>query len=78
MPIELSGVQILIILAVALLIFGPRRLPTLGRSLGSGLREFRDGMRRIASPMEPASPEGPPAPTAAPAGRPDGEAPSGR
>jgi sec-independent protein translocase protein TatA len=52
MPIELSAVQILIILAIALVIFGPRRLPELGRSLGQGMREFRDGMRRLSSPLD--------------------------
>ncbi len=34
----------LIILVVVLLIFGPKRLPTLGRSLGEGFREFKDSI----------------------------------
>ena len=33
--------QIAIVLAIALLVFGPKRLPELGRSLGNGLREFK-------------------------------------
>lgn len=33
--------ELLIILLVALVVFGPRKLPDLGRSLGQGLREFR-------------------------------------
>ena len=33
--------ELLIILAVVLLIFGPKKLPQLGRSLGGGLREFK-------------------------------------
>jgi sec-independent protein translocase protein TatA len=37
--------ELLIVLAVVLLIFGPRRLPQLGRSLGRGAREFRDSIR---------------------------------
>jgi sec-independent protein translocase protein TatA len=37
--------ELLIILAVVLLIFGPKRLPSLGRSLGQGARSFRDGIR---------------------------------
>jgi sec-independent protein translocase protein TatA len=37
--------ELLIVLAVVLLIFGPKRLPQLGRSLGSGAREFRDSIR---------------------------------
>jgi sec-independent protein translocase protein TatA len=37
--------ELLIVLAVVLLIFGPKRLPQLGRSLGRGAREFRDSIR---------------------------------
>jgi len=33
--------EILLILAVALIVFGPAKLPELGRSIGNGLREFR-------------------------------------
>jgi len=36
--------ELLILLAVVLLIFGPKRLPQLGRSLGSGARQFKDGI----------------------------------
>jgi len=37
--------ELLILLAVVLLIFGPKRLPSLGRSLGQGARQFRDSIR---------------------------------
>jgi sec-independent protein translocase protein TatA len=37
--------ELLILLAVVLLIFGPKRLPQLGRSLGQGARSFKDGIR---------------------------------
>ena len=33
--------EILIVLIVALVIFGPKRIPELGRSVGNGIREFR-------------------------------------
>ena len=36
--------ELLIILAVALLIFGPKHLPKLGRSLGKTIKNFRDGL----------------------------------
>jgi len=39
------GIQEIVLLAVLLLlIFGTKRLPEMGRSLGRGMREFRDGM----------------------------------
>ena len=40
--IGISG--LIIILIVALLIFGPKRLPEIGRSLGRGMREFKDSI----------------------------------
>jgi sec-independent protein translocase protein TatA len=36
--------DLIIILVVVLLIFGPKRLPGLGRSLGTGLREFKESI----------------------------------
>jgi len=38
-PLELA-----IVLIIALVIFGPKRLPDLGKSLGSGMREFKDSI----------------------------------
>jgi TatA/E family protein of Tat protein translocase len=42
----------LIVLLVVLLFFGPKRLPTLGRSLGHGFREFKDGITGASKPDE--------------------------
>jgi sec-independent protein translocase protein TatA len=36
--------QIAIVLVIALIVFGPKRLPELGRSLGAGMREFKDSI----------------------------------
>ncbi len=36
--------QIAIVLVIALLVFGPKRLPELGSSLGKGMREFKDSI----------------------------------
>ncbi|MGI8660745.1 MAG: Sec-independent protein translocase subunit TatA/TatB [Thermoleophilaceae bacterium] len=36
--------EIAIVLVIVLVIFGPKRLPDLGRSLGSGMREFKDSV----------------------------------
>jgi sec-independent protein translocase protein TatA len=36
--------EIVIVLVIVLVIFGPKRLPDLGRSLGRGMREFKDSV----------------------------------
>ncbi len=36
--------ELIIVLVILLVIFGPKRLPDLGRSLGSGMREFKDSI----------------------------------
>ena len=37
--------ELLIILAIVVLIFGANRLPELGRGIGKGIRNFKDGMK---------------------------------
>jgi sec-independent protein translocase protein TatA len=44
MPGFIGVPELLILLAVLLLIFGPRRIPEMGRSLGRGMREFKDSV----------------------------------
>ena len=71
--------EIIILLVIVLLIFGPKRLPDLGRSLGRGMREFKDSVtgkdstttsRRLGSRRgRPTSPRAEPTP-ATPAERP--------
>ena len=39
--------EIVILLVIVLLIFGPKRLPDLGRSLGRGMREFKDSISGV-------------------------------
>lgn len=41
---DFSVWQIAIVLVIALLVFGPKRLPELGSSLGRGMREFKDSI----------------------------------
>jgi sec-independent protein translocase protein TatA len=43
MPIGVP--ELLLVLAIVLLVLGPKRLPGLGRQLGGGFRELRDGLR---------------------------------
>ncbi|MGA8744676.1 MAG: twin-arginine translocase TatA/TatE family subunit [Solirubrobacterales bacterium] len=57
-----SPAHLLIVLVVALLVLGPKRLPQVGRSLGSGIRQFKDSLEGKHEPEpepEPESPEQP-------------------
>ena len=58
--------HIIVILAIALLLFGGKRLPEMGKSLGHGMREFKDAVTGNSSPDAPdTQPELPPADTTA-------------
>jgi sec-independent protein translocase protein TatA len=41
----LTPTHLIIVLVVALLLFGPRKLPELGKGLGEGLRGFKEGIK---------------------------------
>ena len=47
MPFGLGVWELLVILVVVLLIFGAKRLPEMGRSLGKGMREFKEGVTGV-------------------------------
>lgn len=49
MPFGLQPTHLIIILVVALLIFGPSRLPEIGRSFGKMLREFQSATKETAA-----------------------------
>ena len=44
---DISPIQILIVLVIALVVFGPKRLPEMGKSVGRGMREFRGAVAGI-------------------------------
>lgn len=49
--------ELLIILVVVLLIFGPRRLPEMAKGIGQSVREFRKGLRDMKDDFESAAEE---------------------
>ena len=61
--------HLIIILVIALLVFGPRKLPELGKGLGEGLRGFKEGIKgtpdapkqetiaKAETPQPPATPQ---------------------
>ena len=53
-----SPTHIILLLLIALLLFGAKRLPEIGRSLGSGMREFKDSVTGN-TPPEPEQPQPP-------------------
>ena len=49
---SIGGTEILVIMVIALLIFGPRKLPELGKSLGRGLSEFKRASNALRRSLE--------------------------
>ena len=50
---QIGPTELIIVLVIVLLIFGPKRLPGLGRQLGSGMREFKDSISGKGDADEP-------------------------
>ena len=62
---NIGPLEIVIVLVIVLIIFGPKRLPGLGKSLGTGMREFKDSVTGKDHDDEPARDRSElPAPTA--------------
>jgi sec-independent protein translocase protein TatA len=47
----LQPTHLILVLVIAMIFFGPKKIPEIGRSLGEGIRSFRDSMR--PPPVEP-------------------------
>jgi sec-independent protein translocase protein TatA len=45
---QIGPMEIVLVLVIALLVLGPKRLPEAGRSIGKGMREFKDSIAGIA------------------------------
>ncbi len=48
----LTPTHLIVVLVVALLIFGPRKLPELGKGLGEGMRGFKDAIKGTPDPVK--------------------------
>jgi sec-independent protein translocase protein TatA len=46
------GLDLIVILVIALLIFGPKKLPEMGSAIGKSIKEFQKGMRELTSPKD--------------------------
>ena len=62
----LQPIHLVLILIIALVIFGPKRLPELGQSLGKSINEFRNATKDVQEPLNEAAAtvKGTPAPQA--------------
>lgn len=49
--------HLLLILGIAVLVFGPRKLPELGKGLGEGIRGFKSALQQRHNPADPKSSE---------------------
>ena len=52
MPLGLHLPELIIVLAVALLIFGPRKLPEMGSGIGKSIKECRKAMSELGAPKD--------------------------
>ena len=44
MPFNIGPMELIIVLAIALIVLGPKKLPEVGKSLGKGMREFKESL----------------------------------
>lgn len=59
---SLGAPEIIVILLIALIFFGPKRLPELGKGLGNGIREFKKASQGIRAELEGSFKDDPVAP----------------
>jgi sec-independent protein translocase protein TatA len=52
---NIGGGELLVIVFVIFLFFGPKKLPEIGKSLGRGLKEFRNAMRGMENDIKNAT-----------------------
>ncbi len=52
MPFGFHGLDLIVILVIALLIFGPKKLPEMGSAIGKSIKEFQKGMKELTEPKD--------------------------
>lgn len=60
MPFNLGMTELLVILMVLLLVFGAKRLPEIGSSMGKGIREFKKSISEVKNSIEEDASDAPP------------------
>jgi sec-independent protein translocase protein TatA len=48
-------IHLVVIFCIALLVFGPKKLPDLGKGIGEGIRSFKSAIREKSEPTDPKS-----------------------
>ncbi len=49
MPFNIGPGELIVVLIIALLVIGPKKLPDMAKSLGNGMREFKDSVSGISA-----------------------------
>jgi sec-independent protein translocase protein TatA len=52
MPFNVGPMELIVVLAIALIVLGPKKLPEVGKSLGKGMREFKDSLSNMSGSDE--------------------------
>jgi sec-independent protein translocase protein TatA len=47
MPFNIGPMELVVVLIIALVVLGPKKLPEVGKSLGKGMREFKESLSNI-------------------------------
>jgi TatA/E family protein of Tat protein translocase len=74
---NIGPLELMVILVIALLVVGPRRLPEVGRSIGRGIREFRKAQEEVQKTIQSALNEQPASTARSVSGPDDGPRPDG-
>ena len=49
MPFNVGPMELIVVLVIALVVLGPKKLPEVGKSLGKGMREFKDSISGMSA-----------------------------